>query len=333
MTRSSPRVLVAGAAVAFVVVALLFLWLLLRDQDSALEVSGTIEALEADLAFPFPGTVARVVVEEGDRVAQGDTIALFDDAELRARRDAAAAAAEAAEQRLAELEHGSRPQEVGQAEAAYAAAAKRAQEAGVELERARALYAGEAIPQRELDRAETAFADASAGADRARQQLDLVREGPRSEQIAVQSALVDQAHAAVEQVEAVLDDATLRAPFAGLVTIRHRDPGEMVPAGGPVATIMDPNDRWVRVYVREDAIGRVQIGQSVRITSDTYPDRSYEGRVAFIAQEAEFTPANVQTEEERVKLVYEVKVRIIRDPEGQLKVGTPADVTILPGEE
>jgi HlyD family secretion protein len=96
---------------------------------------------------------------------------------------------------------------------------------------------------------------------------------------------------------------------------------------------MDPNDRWVRVYVREDAIGRVQIGQSVRITSDTYPDRSYEGRVAFIAQEAEFTPANVQTEEERVKLVYEVKVRIIRDPEGQLKVGTPADVTILPGEE
>jgi HlyD family secretion protein len=80
-----------------------------------------------------------------------------------------------------------------------------------------------------------------------------------------------------------------------VVTIRHRDPGETVAAGAPVVTLMDPADRWVRIYVREDAIGRVRIGQAARVTSDSYSDRAYEGRVAFIAQQAEFTPTNVQT--------------------------------------
>ena len=106
----------------------------------------------------------------------------------------------------------------------------------------------------------------------------------------------------------------------------------MIPAGAPVVTIMDVDDRWVLIYVREDAIGRVAIGQPASISSDTWPDRDYEGRVIFIASEAEFTPATVQTEEERVKLVYQVKVEVTGDPDGDLKVGTPADVRLLESE-
>ena len=121
-------------------------------------------------------------------------------------------------------------------------------------------------------------------------------------------------------------------PFPGIVTVRHREPGETASPGLPILTIMDPEDRWVRIYVREDRIGEVNLGQSASISSDTYPDRTYQGEVVFIASEAEFTPRNVQTTEERVKLVYAVKIRITGDSSQDLKVGIPADV-ILQGTE
>jgi HlyD family secretion protein len=312
-----------------VLLAALVLWGLSGDEDDSLEASGTVEATETDLGFPLPGTVEAIAVEEGDLVAAGDTLALVDAAAVRSQRDAAEAALDAARARLVELERGLRPQEVAQARASADAAGKRLEEARLEVERARALYAGEAISRRELDRAETALATAGADAERARAQLDLAREGTRSEQIAAQRALVDQAAAGLRQAESALDDAIILAPFGGVVTIRHREPGETVAAGAPVVTVMDADDRWVLIYVREDAIGRVSIGQPARIASDTWPDRGYEGRVTFIASQAEFTPANVQTEEERVKLVYQVKVRVTGDPRGDLKVGTPADVRLL----
>ncbi len=124
----------------------------------------------------------------------------------------------------------------------------------------------------------------------------------------------------------------VRAPFAGLVTVRHREPGEIVGAGAPVVTVLNPDDRWVRIYVPENRIGAVRVGQAARITSDTYRDRTYGGTVAAIASEAEFTPKTVQTREERVKLVYAVKVRITGDPGYELKPGMPADVRLALGQ-
>ena len=327
MNRPPPRI-VAGIAALFVLGALA-VWALDGDDERPLEASGTVEATEADLGFPLSGTIERIPVGEGDRVAAGDTLAILDHAALESRRAGAAAAVDAARARLAELEHGFRPQEVAQARSSAEAAAQRLEEARTEAERSRALYAGEAVSRRELDRAETALAGAEAEADRARAQLDLVREGARAETIDAQRALVEQAEAGLAQAEVGLDDAIVRAPFGGVVTIRHRDPGETVAAGAPVVTVMDPADRWVLIYVREDAIGHVSIGQAASIGSDTWPDREYQGRVTFIASEAEFTPATVQTEEERVKLVYQVKVQVTGDPGGDLKVGTPADVRLL----
>jgi len=327
MNRPPPRI-VAGIA-ALLVLGALAVWALDGDDERPLEASGTVEATEADLGFPLSGTIERIPVGEGDRVAAGDTLAILDHAALESRRAGAAAAVDAARARLAELEHGFRPQEVAQARSSAEAAAQRLEEARTEAERSRALYAGEAVSRRELDRAETALAGAEAEADRARAQLDLVREGARAETIDAQRALVEQAEAGLAQAEVGLDDAIVRAPFGGVVTIRHRDPGETVAAGAPVVTVMDPADRWVLIYVREDAIGHVSIGQAASIGSDTWPDREYQGRVTFIASEAEFTPATVQTEEERVKLVYQVKVQVTGDPGGDLKVGTPADVRLL----
>jgi HlyD family secretion protein len=320
-----------AVAVLLVVVALVvFLALRGGDDDDRLEASGTVEATEADLGFQLPGRVASIAAREGDQVAMGEELARLDAAEVEARVAAARAQADAARAALAEMEAGARPEEESQGEAAVRAAARRAEEAATELARARRLFEGGAVSRQALDRAETAHAAAMAGVEQARDQLRIMRTGARPERLTGQRAVVAGAEAAVRQAEAALDNAVIRAPFGGVVTIRHREPGETVQPGQPVLTVMDPGDRWVRIYIPEDRIGAVRVGQGATIRSDTYPDRTYAGRVVHIAREAEFTPRNVQTQEERVKLVYAVRVAIGGDPGMVLKPGVPADVTLEP---
>ncbi|MBT8488268.1 MAG: HlyD family efflux transporter periplasmic adaptor subunit [Gemmatimonadetes bacterium] len=308
------------------------LWWVLRPgtgDPASLEASGTVEATTADLGFQLPGRIQELPAAEGDAVVAGQRLARLDTRELEAGLLAARAREAAAAARLAELLAGARPQEIATAEAAQRSASQQAATARRELERARTLFEGGAISRQDLGRAETAVDVAEAAHEQASEALALVREGPRSETIRAQRAAVDQASASAAQVEAQLDNAVVSAPFAGVVTVRHREPGETVAPGAPVVTVLNRDDRWVRIYVREDLIGRVQIGMSASIRSDSYPDREYEGEVVFIGSEAEFTPRNVQTEEERTKLVYPVKVRITGDDGYELKPGIPADVRLL----
>lgn len=310
-------------------------WLGLRGGrgagDAGVVASGTVEATDADLGFQMAGRVLQVSVAEGDDVESGQELARLDTRELDAALAGARAQLDAAEARLSELERGARPQEVLTAEAALRSAATRAEEARLERERAVTLFAGGAISRQALDRAESALQVATAALEQAEEQLALVQEGPRTETIRAQRAAVAQARANVARAEAVLDNAVITAPFAGVVTVRHREVGEAVTPGAPVLTLLDPSDRWVRIYVREDQMGLVRLGLGARIVADTHPDRVYGGDVVFIGNEAEFTPRNVQTAEERIKLVYPVKVRVTGDPDFDLKPGVPADVTLVEG--
>jgi HlyD family secretion protein len=314
-----------------VAIGALAAWYLTRDGDDAdaLVASGTVEATDADLGFQAPGRVLTISAREGDAVAAGSELARLDTRELEAVLAAANAQVEAAEARLAELERGARAQEIASAEAAVRSAQQRADETARDAERARTLFAGGAVSRQALDRAQTALDVAIAASDQSREQLALLVEGPRTETIRAQRATVAQARANVERAEATLTNAIVTAPFAGVVTVRHREPGEAVTPGAAVLTLLDPRDRWVRIYIREDQIGLVRLGMSAEIVSDTYPDRVYEGEVVFIGSEAEFTPRNVQTSEDRTRLVYPVKVRITGDPGFALKPGIPADVTLL----
>jgi HlyD family secretion protein len=323
-----------AAAVVVVLALSVVLFLVLRDGDArdVLDASGTVEATEADLGFTAPGRIHQVAVREGDPVAAGQVLARLDVAELEARRAAAEAQAQSARSVLTELEAGGRREEVAQARAAVRASSQRADDAARDLERARRLHEGGAISREALDKASTAHEVAAAALEQVREQLGVVETGARPERLAAQRAVVQAAEAAVRQVDAALDNAVVRAPFAGLVTIRHREPGETVQPGQPVVTVMNPDDRWVRIYVAEDRVGAVSIGQPAVIYSDTYPDREYPGRVVFIAREAEFTPRNVQTREERVRLVYAVRVEVTGDPGFELKPGLPADVRLLSAE-
>jgi HlyD family secretion protein len=268
-----------------------------------------------------------------------------------ARAQAAALQAKAF---LDEMLAGSRPQELAAAEAALRRAQAEEEKARLDRIRFEELYNQKIVSAERYDAARTAHESALERRKEAEEQFKLVREGPRQEQIAQaraawqqaeeQYALVrkgprreqiDQARARYEQAkqalavaETRLGYATLTSPLNGLVLSKNIEPGEYVAAGTPVVTVGDLEHPWVRAYIHETDIGRVKVGQKVRVTNDTFPGKVYDGRVTFIAQQAEFTPKNVQTQKERVKLVYRVKVEI-DNPHMELKPGMPADAEIL----
>ena len=165
---------------------------------------------------------------------------------------------------------------------------------------------------------------------RATEELRLLQAGTRPERIAAQRAALAQAEAALARIEAQLAQSTISAPFAGTVTIRHREPGEAVAPGGPVLTLQNLDHRWVRIYVPGDEVGRLSLGQCATIVSDGFADRQYAGRISYISRVAEFTPRNVQSTKDRVRLVYEVRVRVVGDEAIDLKPGLPGDVTFSP---
>jgi HlyD family secretion protein len=265
-------------------------------------------------------------------------------------------AAEAAMHKAAafveELEHGSRPQEIAVAEAVVRSALAEKNRLEDELARATRLRKQNANSVEDLVRAQAAFDVAVALHRQAQERLALAKEGPRLEQIAqARAALaqakaqyelvkigprsedIDQARARLGQTKASLglartrfDYATLKAPMSGVVLSKNIEPGEYVNPGTPVITMANLKDVWLRAYVDARQVGRLRIGQSARVTTDT-PGQAFTGRVSFISSEAEFTPKTVQTEQERVKLVYRVKIDI-PNPDGALKPGMPADAQI-----
>lgn len=358
-------------------------WLSRRGADGALRLSGNIEVDDAEASFRLAGRMAERLVSEGQSVEAGQVIARLDTAELEqlaaaSAADASAAAAalaeleagsrpediaqaeaaaRQAESRLAELTAGSRPQEIQAAESALAAARADATRATTEMERYRMLRGEGVISAQAFDAAKTAADGGQARARAAEEQAKLVREGPRKEQIeqareaarqareraalvksgprretiAQARARAQQAAQAAEVAKTRLGYAELRSPLKGVVLSENAEAGEFVSAGTPVVTVGDLSKVWLRGYLPETALGRVKLGAKVLVRTDTYPGKVYEGTVSFISDKAEFTPKTIETAEERVKLVYRLKVDI-PNPAQELKPGMPADGEILSGE-
>lgn len=297
-----------------------------------LEATGTVEGTEALVGFDRAGRVLDVRVREGDEVLPDEVLAVLDTSGLHARRLQATAQLEGAHALLREMEQGARPQERSQATSALQSARSILEDARRDLERTRTLFAGGVVSREALDKALTAVAVKEDLERQARDQAELVAEGPRAEQVEGQRARVAQAEAVLAEVSTSIAHSVLRAPFAGVVTVRHREPGEIVSPGSPAVSILNRKERWVRVYVPEGLMAAVRLRAPARVTTDTYEGKEYAGEVSFIASEAEFTPKTVQTKEERVKLVYSAKVRITGDPAFELKPGMPADVVVTLGD-
>lgn len=181
----------------------------------------------------------------------------------------------------------------------------------------------------ELHRAETAYDMATTELARAEAKLDELEAGPTDEEVALAEAQVREARAGVALVEARIDQLTLIAPMGGVVSTRSSQVGETASPGQPLLTVTNLDEVTLVIYIPQNRIGEVEIDQEVEVTVDSFPQRTFDGRIKSIAGEAEYTPRNIQTEEERVDLVFAVDVSI-PNPDHALKPGMPADAVIRP---
>ena len=179
----------------------------------------------------------------------------------------------------------------------------------------------------QVDVAKAQYERAEAAVEAAQAQLEALKAGASQEQIAVVEAQVKQAQAAADLLKVQLDKMTLTGPTSGLVMERTVHRGEMAAAGSTLMTIANLDEVTLTIYIPEDEIGKVKVGQTVEVSVDSFPNKVFEGRVSYIASEAEFTPKNVQTKKERVNMVFAVKVKV-PNPEHELKPGMPADAVI-----
>jgi len=279
------------------------------------------------VAFRTQGRIVALPVEEGKPVKEGDLLARIDDADYQqqVRIDEAVLQTRGRELDLAEA--GNRTQDVQAAGQTVADAKADLEMKRTDLERYSALYKRDAISAQTRDQADTAFKRAQAVYERAQQNLSEIREGTRKEQIAVSRATLQAARQNLELSKVRRDYTVLHSPVTGVVTVRQAELGEYVVPGTPVVTIADLDHLWVRAYVSETDLGRARWGQAVTLKTDTYPGKSYHGTISFISPEAEFTPKTVQTNKERVALVYRIKVDV-ENANHELKPGMPADVMI-----
>ncbi len=298
-----------------------------KKDDNVMTLSGNVEVTEANIGFKIPGRLMERLVDEGHRVKKGDLLAKIDSAEPESIVKQNRAALQEAETKLSELKAGSRKQEIGQAEANVNAQEAELLRIRKDYERAEVLYKNGAISAAQYDAAKGSYDNRIALLKNAREALSLAREGPRKEDIKMAEHRVAQLKAALVTSEEKLKDTVLYAPFAGIILRKNVELGETVAQGTPVFTLGDLDNPWIKVYVKEDRLGLVKPAQKAQVTTDTFKGKTYEGEVSYISSEAEFTPKTVQTQEERVKLVFGVKVSV-RNDNWDLKPGMPADVRI-----
>lgn len=292
-----------------------------------LTLSGNIEVVDAQLSFKIAGRVVERLVSEGERVTAGQLIARLDDTEQKEQLALRRAELAAVEAMLRELEAGSRPQEIAATEAALHSAEADRDRAKLDFTRSEELRAKDVISTRDFETAQAQLKVAEARVNEAQERLKLIKEGPRAEEITQARARVEQARAAVAIAETQIENTRLLSPLNGMVLSHNIEVGEYVSPGTAVITVADLAHPWVRAYVAQTELGHLRHGQKVAVKTDSYPNKSYEGKIGFIASDAEFTPKTVQTTKERVKLVFRIKVDV-DNPNDELKPGMPADVVV-----
>jgi HlyD family secretion protein len=261
--------------------------------------------------------------------------------------------------RLAELNNGARPQEKLQAKAAVDSAQSEYERAKRDWDRGQTLYKNDDISTAQYDQYRNRFESAEAALKNAQEAQGLVLAGPRHEQIAAAQGQAEHARGALKMAEAnaleikrrqeqivtqraeiarsraslalidsQLADTIAASPVDGVVLVKSADVGEVLAPGTSVVTVGDIDHPWLRGYVNETDLGKVKLGSRARVTTDSYPGKIYNGRVTFISSEAEFTPKQIQTAQERVKLVYRIKIEL-ENPNHELKSNMPADAEIV----
>lgn len=307
--------------------------------DDTLTASGTIEANEVLIGAEVGGKVISIPVREGEPVKEGQEIARIDDSMIKWQVAQGEATAKAAEARLGETRKGSRVEQIRQAEsgAAQMKALKASANASLtaaqdDYYRVKELFKQGAateqqlnISKTKLDAAESQYQAASAQEKTALEQVNLLKAGASSETVSAAQEAFNQAVAAWEGLKVQWEKTKIVSPLGGILTEKVVEKGETVNPGSTVAVVTNLKDLWVEVYIGEADLGRIKLGDEALVLVDAFPGEKFPGKITYISHEAEFTPKNVQTKEERTNMVFQVKLSLDNGEE-KLKPGMPADV-------
>jgi multidrug resistance efflux pump len=283
-------------------------------------VTGTVEVDEVHVGSRYGGRIVVLPHQEGETLAAGETIAELDAEELKARRVLMAA-------QLAEMEHGPRPNEIAAAKQDWEALKAQHAFAEADARRAATLLAQKIIAPAEAQKAGSSAEALQKSAEAAQKRYELLQEGTRPEK-------VDQARASLAEIDAQLKEMRIVAPAPSVLEVLSVKVGDIVPANREVATLILPDQLWIRVYVPATWLSRLRLGEKATFHPDGEPALSFDGTVEQINRQAEFTPRNVQTAEDRIRQVFGVKVRL-QNRDGRLRAGMSGEVRfahLKPGE-
>ncbi|MDP1768122.1 MAG: efflux RND transporter periplasmic adaptor subunit [Nitrospirota bacterium] len=334
-----------------------FLWNQ-RLPEGLIQANGRIEGDHVTVASKFPGRIQQLLVREGATVTVGQVLIRLDDSQVSARAEQARYAAEAREAQVqaahitlavlnldVPLAIDRAEAEVAKARDEVAKALSVEKEARSDAQRFQELAAKDQASIQQRDQAAMRWEVAQKNIAAARSELtQAVKKLAQAElgwkriranesEVSALERQRDQADAVLNEAESVLKDLTITAPTSGTVTTRMVDEGEVVSAGAPLLELVDLDRLYLKVYVPELLIGKLRLDLAARIYTDPFPDQPFDATVRYIASKAEFTPKEVQTQDERVKLIFAVKLYLAANPDHRLSPGLPADAIIRWREE
>ena len=321
------KIIIAGIVVMVVIVAITAYWVMNKDEDSVNELTlyGNVDIRQVSLAFEGSGRIKALNVQEGDRVQEGQVLAVLDTQALDIQSKQAQAQLVVQQQAVDEQDAGTRPEEIAQAKAQVVSVQAQLDKATKDLQRYQALFnstGGKAISKQEIDGAQSNVNTAIASVKERQANLVLLEKGARKEDRTAAKAQVDVTKANLDLMQYKIAQSQLRSPVNAVVRARLQEVGDMTTAQKTVYTLALTNPKWVRVYANEADLSEIKIGSTAQVIRDSKPSQPIQGTIGYISSVAEFTPKTVQTEDIRTTLVYEVRV-YVQDPNDQLKMGQP----------
>jgi HlyD family secretion protein len=297
-----------------------------KNQDF-IEVSGQIEAIKTEVRAQTQGRIEQVLAREGQKVRPGDLLCLIDKEKLNIQLEQVRAGLEGAGSKLKLFRKGTKQELIAMARNQLERAQSELDLATKDQERMAKLLAQGAISSFQKEQSDLRLARAQEASKSAQENYEMALRGREKEEIEMVEAEIKSLQSQEQFLLRQIQDAEVRAPSEGFLEIRHVEPGELAIPGTLLFSLIDLARSYVKAYVPERYLGQVRLGDSVEVTSDSFPGKTFLGKVDFISDEAEFAPKNIQTKEERLKLVFMLK-SYLDNPAGELKPGMPVDVRI-----
>jgi|CZKP01.1.fsa_nt_gi HlyD family secretion protein len=298
------------------------------NNKNSLEATGTIETVNVVLSSKTSGEIKELRIIEGDRVKQGDTIMIIDTEALYLQLKQQESGTEMSRAQFDLLRNGSRKEDIQLSESSLNQAQANYDQAKIDLERLQKLYQTQTITKKQYDDATTHFDLMNDQLSSAKENYHKVRNFARPEEIKQAEAKLQQSVATADLIKKNIHDSYIVSPLNGIVVKKYFEIGETVAPMSSLVKISDLTNVELYIYVTEIELGKIKLGQKAEVSVDAFKDKKFEGKVTYISPEAEFTPKNIQTKDERTKLVFAIKIEL-PNPDFELKSGMPADAKIF----